>query len=225
MSNDKGIETIADTCSADVLLSLDHFYTRNGVTYFSYNNTAHEAVEVHYSWTAYDLNSKKLVFHFSRGDTISWSHGPEYKKPAMKKLPPRRDAVLNAADIAGCNTAEFLVPHWKTVQRMIYNLGHPELQAAKQLVEQGKWLEAAEVWKRHVDSKNKTIEAACKYNMAVASEMNDKIDLALNWVVDSYHVFGEKNEIHALNCRDYIRILSLRMRDVNIMEQQFESTK
>jgi hypothetical protein len=59
--------------------------------------------------------------------------------------------------------------------------------------------------------------------MAVACEMSDQLDAALGWAVESYHVFGEKNEIHAANCRDYIRILSQRKLDFSLMEKQFRS--
>jgi len=218
----KEISAIADSTSADVLFSFDHFFTENGIAYFVYNFTANEAVKVHYSWTAYDLKQKKLGFHFSKTDTIYWSHSAS-KTEAMKKIPPRRDAVLNAADIAGTNTAKFLVPHWSTVQRMYYVSGNTEIKPTQELVKQGKWLEAAKVWKANVNSPNKNIAAKCKFNMAVACEMNDQLDAALGWAVESYHVFGEKNEIHAANCRDYIRILSQRKLDVSLLEKQFSS--
>lgn len=217
------IDAIADSTSADVLLSFDHFYTLDGLAYFSHEYTARRAVQVHYSWTGYDLKNRKLAFHFAKADTIFWSNYAELKKEALAGLPPRKDAVLNAADIAGENTANFLVPHWTTVERMIYESGNVDLKPAQQLAIEGRWLEAAELWKKNVNNPNKNIAAKCKYNMAVACEMNDELEAALNWAVESYHVFGEKNKIHAANCRDYIRILSQRKLDVSIMEQQFES--
>ena len=55
------LSAIADTCSADVLLSLDHFYTENAIGYVENSSTAKEVVHVHYSWTAYDLKEKKLA--------------------------------------------------------------------------------------------------------------------------------------------------------------------
>jgi len=218
----KEISTIADSTSADLLLSFDHFYTANGTAYFLHNYTANEAVEVHYLWTAYDLKKEKLEFLFSKTDTIYWSYTAS-KTEAMKKIPPRKDAVLNAADIAGTNSAKFLVPHWTTVQRMYYESGNTEMKPARELVEQGKWLEAAKIWKINVNNPNKNIAAKCKFNMAVACEMSDQLDAALGWAVESYHVFGEKNEIHAANCRDYIRILSQRKLDFSLMEKQFRS--
>jgi len=217
------ISMISDSTSADLLLSFDHFYTRDGFAYFAQDFTAHEAVQVHYIWTAYDLKKKKLAFHFAKADTIFWSETSNSKKTAIENLPPRRDAVLNAADIAGGNTAIFLVPHWTTVNRMYYESGNTEIKPTRELVDQGKWMEAAELWKNNVNNPNKKIAAKCKFNMAVACEMNDQLDAALAWVVESYHVFGEKNEVHAAHCRDYIRILSQRKLDVSIIQKQFES--
>jgi hypothetical protein len=219
------ISEIADSCAADMLLSLDHFYTQNGIYYLNYNSTAHELVEIHYSWTAYDLNKKKLAFHFSKADTIYWSHSSTSKKEALRQLPPRKDAVLNAADIAGSNTAKFLIPHWATVQRIYFQSGAPETKPANELAKEGKWLEAAEIWKKHANNKNKNLAAKCTFNMALACEFNDQLDAALEWVVESYHIFGEKNEIHAANCRDYIRILAQRKRDRSILEKQYYTDK
>ena len=56
--------------------------------------------------------------------------------------------------------------------------------------------------------------------MGVACEMNDEMDAAIEWVVKSYYVFGEKNEIHADNCKEYIKILGYRKLDKNLINQQ-----
>jgi hypothetical protein len=60
------------------------------------------------------------------------------------------------------------------------------------------------------------------FNMALASEMEGYIDAAIDWTVKSYHVFGEENKLHAENCKEYIRILSTRKRDLKIIEQQIK---
>lgn len=217
------ISVIADTCSADVLLSLDHFYTQNGISYFDFSATANQVVLIHYFWTAYDLNKQNLAFHFSKTDTIFWSKMATNKKEAIRRLPPRKDAVLNAADIAGGNTAKFLVPHWTTVQRMYYVSGHVDLKQTSDMVEKGNWLEAAKYWKANVDNGNKNIAAKSMFNLAVACEMNDEMDAAIDWAVKSYYLFGENNEIHAANCKEYIRILAQRKRDRQLMDKQFNA--
>jgi len=58
--------------------------------------------------------------------------------------------------------------------------------------------------------------------MALASEMEGHLDAAIDWAVKSYHVFGETNKQHAGNCKEYIRILSTRKRDLKIIEQQIQ---
>jgi len=52
--------------------------------------------------------------------------------------------------------------------------------------------------------------------------MEGHLDAAIDWAVKSYHVFGETNKQHAGNCKEYIRILSTRKRDLKIIEQQIQ---
>lgn len=219
------ISRIADTTNADLLLSLDHFYTKNGSMFFPFSGTANQVVQVHYFWTAYDLNKNEMVFHVADSDTIAWTHTADFKREALKNIPNRKDAVLNAADLAGVSTARYLVPHWIDVERMYYRSGHVDMKPATELAEQGKWMEAAELWKQNMDNPNKKIVAKCKYNMAVACEMNDDLDAALAWVVESYHMFGEKNEIHAAQCKQYILILSQRKVDRSLIDRQFDTAE
>lgn len=40
------------------------------------------------------------------------------------------------------------------------------------------------------------IAATSKFNMALACEMLNQLDAAVDWAVQSYHVFGQKNPVH-----------------------------
>lgn len=216
------IGELADTSNADLLLSLDLFFSQNKLGYLPENDLAYELVMINYFWTAYDLQEQKLMFHISKSDTIHWTELTTSPSKAFNLVPPRKDAVLNAADIAGTNTAQFILPHWITIQRMYYFSINKDLNEATQLAEAGKWIEAAKIWKAHIESKNKKTAAKCMFNMAIACEMNDDLDAAIEWVVKSYYVFGETRPDHAANCKEYIRVLSLRKLDVKMINEQLK---
>ncbi len=118
------LKEIADTTDADVLFSLDYFASLDGISFFPNGYVGFETVQVMAFWNFYDLQSQKLQFLYTKIDTISWGINENGFYYSIKELPPRKDAVLNAADITATRFAEYLIPHWIEVQRMYYYSGH-----------------------------------------------------------------------------------------------------
>jgi hypothetical protein len=179
-----------------------------------------ERVYVMAGWNFYDLKNQELLFFYLHKDSVDWTQYVTSLKQAIAKLPPRREAVFASAEITGENFAEYLVPHWIEVERMYYTSGHVELNKTEQLVQRNEWMEAAKIWKNNVNNKNKSIAAKSMFNLALACEISGDMDAAIDWAVKSYHVFGNKNEVHAANCKNYIDILGMRKKDI----KQIEST-
>jgi len=217
----KEISDIADSTNADLLLSLDHFVTQNAVETLLDQSMIEEIVTVNAFWTVFDLKEMKLIRYFQKNDTIIWNSYYSPGIPPFKMVPPRRDAVLNASDMVGTSFAEYLSPHWINVERFYYISGHVELKKTDQLIKDGDWLGAAKIWKSEVDNQNKSISAKCMFNLAVANEMQGDLDSALDWAVRSYHIFGERNLVHAQNCRAYIQVLAQRRVDTNVLDTYF----
>ena len=179
---------------------------------------AREIVYILACWNVYDLKKVEFTRSLQRLDTIQWIEPVYSLKEAKRILPPRKDAVLNAADIAGSDFAEFVVPHWIEVDRIYYYPGNAELKKTEDLIKQNQWIEAAKIWKKNTTNKNKKIVAQSMFNMALACEMNGEMDAAIDWAVKSFYVFANKNKVHAFNCQEYIRILSQRKLDIQKIE-------
>ena len=218
------ISAIADSTRADLFLSLDHFATLNSVLHNTNGSIVQEFVIINTFWTLYDLHNLKLQSYFQKKDTIDWMNYSSPDINPFKLVPPRKDAVLNASDMAGTNFAEFMVPHWLRVERFYYRSGHVELKKTNELVKAGQWIEAAEIWRNNLDNPSKSIQAKCMFNLGLACEMNGDMDAALDWIVRSYHILGEKNDIHAGNCKAYIKILAKRKLDFNILDGRSPET-
>ncbi|MBK6281765.1 MAG: hypothetical protein IPF54_03015 [Draconibacterium sp.] len=136
------IQKIADSTNADLLLSFDYYGSADGIfspkyirdlsekyIFSTFNlNEATEVVYVLSGWNFYDLKKSEMIYSHIKTDTIKWSEPAYNLKNAKKILPPRKDAVLNAADIAGSNFAEFVAPHWIEVERMYYKSGQIEMK-------------------------------------------------------------------------------------------------
>lgn len=217
----KELKNIADSTGAEALFSLDFYSSHDGIQYFPVMNRGVEYVYVMAFWNIYDLNKLELRAFQPKIDTIAWRAYTYSQKLAPKYLPPRNDAIFNAADIAGTNFAEFLIPHWIEENRFYYYSGHIDLKKTKKLIEENKWMEAAKIWKANVNNRNKKISAKSKFNMALVCEMQGDYDAALDWVVQSFHVLGSKNEEHYMNCQKYISVLAQRKMELNIIDKQF----
>lgn len=228
----KELNEIADSTNAGLLMSLDYFASNDGIITPDYLNNkaknnensvyipriATEKVYTLAGWSFYDLHEKELLLLYKSLDSISWREHVYNLKQAMSILPPRKEAVLASAEMEGEKFAEYLIPHWIEVHRMYYKSGHIELSKTEELIEQNRWLEAAEIWKKNVTNKNKSIAAKSMFNLALACELNGDLEAAMDWAVKSFHVFGSKNAIHAANCQSYINILARRKNDIEQIE-------
>jgi hypothetical protein len=216
------LRQIADSTDADLIISLDYFASTDGTSYIQplYQVQVQRFVLSQGIWSLYDLNLLKLEYSGNRIDTVSWDAEAEYVKDALKELPPRKDAILNAAEISGTKFAELIIPHWSEDERLYYRSGQVELAKAEPFIKVGKWLEAAKIWKENITNPNKSIAAKCMFNLGLACEMEGDIDAAIDWVVQSFQVFKQKNVVHAENCQDYLRILATRKFDLRKIEFQ-----
>ncbi|MDX8339918.1 DUF6340 family protein [Draconibacterium sp. IB214405] len=216
------LHTIYDSTAADLLLSLDFFGSADYREYVDRMELGKTEVVNWVQWSFYDLKKNAYLLATTKNDTVSWeAYSPTFKD-AKKQLPSHTDALYNAAEISAEKFAASLVPHWSNVQRMYYSSGHIELKQTDELVANGQWLEAAKIWKANTTNKNKMIAAKCMFNLALACEMQDDLEAAMEWVIESFYVFENKNEMHAANCMNYIRILGLRKSDLKLLDKQLD---
>ena len=82
------------------------------------------------------------------------------------------------------------------------------------------WLKAAEIWNKQSRNKNPRMAAKACYNMALACEMEGKLDAAIDWLVQSHSVLKENNEEHKENCKRYIAVLAQRKKEIDKLAHQ-----
>ena len=214
------LKKIADSTGADLLLSLDFFTSVDGTTMIRDFMQGFSSVYNLFVWNFYDLKKAEPYFYYSRIDTVSWSAYGNTVREIRNFLPPRKDAVLNAADISGAKFAEMLVPHWTKTERLYYYSGHQELKKTDAMIQSGNWMEAAKIWKANINNPNKSVAAKSMFNLGLVCEIAGDLDAAIDWVVKSFYVFENENEIHSMNCTDYLSILGQRGLDIKKIEFQ-----
>lgn len=208
------LQQIQDTTGADLLMSLDYLAIHKN---FSAKGSAN-SVQIIPVWNFYNLNEKELEYYYNLSDIKAIPKRADIHRKAVQQ-----NLVQEVATTAGWLFANYLVPHWILVQRRVYESGNRELRKAQKLVEENKWIKAAEIWKKNTYNKNNNIAAKSMYNLAVACEINGEMDAAMDWVVKSYNALEQKNEEHQFNCRDYLRILARRKQDFKKIDLQLNT--
>lgn len=189
----------------EALISLDslrveYFYTSKSVSKsLGYSQTYYERQQVKLNifisalFSVYDVPENRVIEKYYHNDTIFWEETGETIQSAIKFLPESKDAVSEAAYWSGQYYADRFIPKWEKVDRYYFVKGNSDLRKASKLVNQDKWLEAAEIWKLLAYGGNKKIASRAALNMAVASEMFDNLNVALNWAKMSYSIENNRS--------------------------------
>jgi hypothetical protein len=171
-------------------------------------------------WQIAATNTDKPAYYYNKTDTLIWEGEALSVKELKRYLPDKNEAALYGIEESANAFAKIFVPHWEEVGRMMYLTGNYEMKMAQKLALQNNWVEAADIWAKFVDNKNKKIAAKATYNLALANEINGDIESAFEWIVKSYFVFEESSPIHAFNAKEYIRILAKRKNEIRRLDEQ-----
>jgi len=190
--------------------------TENGkeVNYLEY--FSHLGISINAGWRIYDPKEKKIIDQNVYVDGMNWDQKGLSEKEAISKLPSQRNATLDAGYYAGQQYARRISPTWVWVSRSYFTKGNDELKKAKLKVKVNNWDEAAALWQSALKDPNKKIAGRAAYNMALAAEMDGKLDIAVEWAKKSYSDYGNKAG------RYYTNILYKRQNDQEKLKQQME---
>lgn len=161
----------------------------------------------------------------NKGDTVSYLYNQAdtliYDADLMQNFYKNvHNALESSATYLGRSFGTKLIPFWLKVERMYYKSDNPEMLKAEKYAIKNEWKKAAEIWNRMSKNKNKNISAKASYNMALACEMEGKLEAAIDWLVISYSTLSGINEQHQNNCKQYIDILALRRKEIEKLAVQ-----
>ncbi len=224
------VEDICKSNGADALLVLETFDSNalHNVTSKTNSKTvdgkqvnylefyAHLGIAINAGWRIYDPTQKKIIDQNVYTDRMDWDKNGVSEKEAIGHLPSQRNATLDAGYFAGQQYAKRISPTWVNVSRMYYTKGNDALKNAKLKVRVNKWDEAAELWQSALKDSQKKVAGRAAYNLALASEMEGKLDLAIEWAKKAYSDYGNKAG------RSYTNLLYKRLNDQERLKQQME---
>ncbi|MDA3820881.1 MAG: DUF6340 family protein [Candidatus Delongbacteria bacterium] len=224
------IKSVCDRYRADALVSLELFdtdkhinhsaetrtRTRNGETIRYQRHKAILWMEIRTGLRIYDPHNETIVHQQEFYDELSWEKKADSRGRAESRLPSHRKAAEEAGIFAGQKLASYISPTWKTTKRYVYVRGNEAMKSTKSLVKDGKWKEAAAIWKQYTDSKDEILAARANYNMAVAAEIQGNIEAAIGWAKQSL----ELND--SPRTRSYLSLLHKRKQDFRKLEEQLQ---
>lgn len=187
------VETICNTDSSDLLISLDYISVKPEFESYSYYEGY---TKLYYGvltnklmayWRVYNLNDNKRCCETLIRDTINWEKSDFTPLVLGQQLPGLFSSAAYSGYVAAEKFAKRIVPTWTDEQRIYFSVGSSDMKAASQLVEMGKWLEAAGQWQKVIakSKKRPKLAARAAFNMALANEMNGNFEVALEWLEKS----------------------------------------
>jgi hypothetical protein len=172
-------------------------------------------ISVRNSWRIYDPSEMEIIDEYTNTDsTYSYSED-DFFEFLLGVASNRKTELTEACFWSGQKYAFRITPLWEEVTRNYYTWPGELSNRAKQFATKGDWLSAAWLWNQETgNEKVKTAARAC-FNMALASEVEDKLELALYWARRSDTLVP--NRIVTL---DYIELLLDRLKERKELDQQ-----
>jgi len=160
-------------------------------------------MEIHYNsiWRIYTLCDSCEIKQYNISDYKNW--GGEYFN-----LPYMKDALIESGTAAGLKLSQYISPEWENYYREYYVTHNKEIDAAIPLIKNNKWEEAAAIWSQYSAIPSKSTRSKVEFNLALASEMNGNLDLALEWCGKSLKTAWSDNK------KDYLSVLERRQKEL-----------
>ncbi len=177
---------------------------------------AHLGIAINAGWRIYEPKQKRIIDQNVYVDGMNWDKTGANEKEAIGHLPSQRNATLDAGYYAGQQYSRRISPTWVNVSRMFYVKGNEKMENAKRKVDLNLWTEAAELWQASLNDPKKKVGGWAAYNLALAAEMDGKLDLAIEWCNKAYSDYGNSQ------ARSYSNILYKRKNDQERLKQQME---
>ncbi len=163
------------------------------------------------SWYLYELADSLPVDTRVLFDTLHLSSAGYSYREALANLPNLKKAVYDLASTAGQHNAYRIFPVWDPVTRIYYTGSNKKMKEAARYAEKNQWIAAALIWKKLAYTAGNKLAARAAFNMALVSEINDKLDVAVSWLQRSLDL--EESRI----TRNYLDILQERIGEYHKM--------
>lgn len=189
---------------------------RRGEERTAVRTDAHVNASVRSSWRVYDPLTSSIMDEYSFTQNQTVARGGANPFTAIAGVVNRNSTVLDLSYGAGATYAHRFLPHDIRVSRVYYVKGTDNFKTAKRLAQTGKWTEAAEYWKKETANEDPKIAGRAYYNMAILSEINGHLELAIDWASKAYAKFENKQALRYVNVLKNRQLEEQKLKDLNL---------
>jgi len=191
------VSKICADYNTDALMVLERFSTKLMADYTKYrfetnsNNYSFDAtLDLKYNafFRIYRPDNKTLVREIDLTDTISWESSDDNQARMFGRIPSIKQAMINAGIKIALDIDDKLSPTWISEKRGYFLFKNMD-DKGQQLMNDNNYEEAAKYWAEMAQSKNKKIRSKAEYNLALISELNGDIDVAIEWGLKSFYSY------------------------------------
>jgi hypothetical protein len=145
---------------------------------------------------------------------------------ALKYFP--ESLIKELAYNIGEKLAYSVVPSWTTKERILYTNTNSRIQEALSYSKNGKWNTAGSLWQDEYNKSNKYLQKGkLAHNIAVANEMQDQLEEALQWAIIAQNHFETSHlpttSIEQIRINTYIPDLRKRIQDNRLLDLQWNN--
>jgi Family of unknown function (DUF6340) len=222
------IEKICRENNTDALFSLELFDTDSKISYAANPVTINTPVGnipgiehkasmltfVKTGWRIYDPSGRNIIDEYPITRQLSYYGKGINPVVAAAALIGRKEAVKEVGDKTGHAYGLRIIPYWIRVSRDYYVKGTDNFIIARRKAQTGNWKEAGELWQKETTNTDGKLAGRACYNMAIISEINGDLDMAIQWAQKAYENY---NNHLALN---YVNLLKDRKTNNLILKDQ-----
>jgi Family of unknown function (DUF6340) len=143
----------------------------------------------------YDPQSKQIIDEQLIKETGTWNSAAASKAMALAQLISKSDATMHLSSEIGADYAYRIAPMSVILTRKFRGKSRrsPTLEQGSRYADVANWNEAIEIWKTGLTIDHPKDKGYLSYNIAVAYEVLEELELAKKWAKDSYILYGNND--------------------------------
>jgi hypothetical protein len=157
------------------------------------------SMNVRSGWTIYKPEGRQIIDRNAFNDEMSWRESGDTPDQVLGKLPSKRRSINESGYYSGRQYGRRISPTWVTESRTYFRKANDDFKVASKYVKQDRWNDAIAIWKKYTLSTDPKIAGRAAYNMALASEVEGNLSLALEWANRAWQQHGLKKARHYSN--------------------------
>jgi hypothetical protein len=207
------VERYGNENNADALFCLELFDTNSKIDYSVHKTSvktplgyvplieqqANMRTLVKAGWRIYDVRNKRILDEAAVARTLTFRGRGINPMLAVQALIDRKEAVKEVGNTAGHAYAFRIIPLWIRVSRKYYVRGTHNFKIAKRKARTGNWEGAAALWQQETTHPRRKVAGRACYNMAIISEINGDLDMAIQWAQQSYENHNNRLALNYVN--------------------------